>query len=1108
MPNDNPTAEQPDEELDAPTRVDPKRRPSLATSSVFAVAMPERIDHFRIDREIGRGGQGVVYEAWDTVLERKVALKVLGTAGVLSEGGLERFRRESGIASRFDHPGLCTVYATGAHMGAPYIAMRFVDGESLSVRIKKKQKERRPGEPPRLFDGDEPTGESSWRRRDENRSSPVRTAALFYDIACALDAAHEIGIVHRDIKPANIMLQKSLDPVILDFGMARDLESDNALTRTGDIFGTPAYMAPEQLGTKKPTVDRRTDVYALGVALYEALTFGLPFNEPTYEALYNSILTTTPKPPEKVNPEIPRDLSTIVAVAMERDPSRRYQSAADLAEDLRRFVAREPILARPMSGFMKSWRWAQREPFKATALLIAFLAAAAVGWGAFTYREFKKREAAQLAAEESARRRAALETAIDRGFFAYERIEFESGEIAIGGRDLTNESLAHFDEALAIDPSAFEAVAGKVLVLLRRRPEDAEAVVRPYLDDARLGKYARFVMDRIIGIRVGRVKPDTPPTIAVLDVDSLMAFLIGISEIDRRHRGYPSRAVDYLTKAALLSPRPRLIYLHQLAHAHFHDVDHPLRATVCETLAYLGRDSELSQFWLGLVLFRGDPEAARRAFERARDLGMNAAEAEAYQGLILGHLRRFPESIAAFRRALELRPGSVENVARLARTLIDADQPSEAVRLIEDDLRTGPSTPFLLNILGVAYQKVGRAADAKQCFEKSMEMRPDDIIHMDFVASFYASIGMIVEAEKILDRALTFDPHHRGFLELLAKIRIEKGDFDGARKVLDDLAQSGGISEAMCDNLAGLFRKTGRIEDALRVLRDGVAKYPESPTLHSALVSAYHDIGRTAEALEAAKDAARALPRDAASHFNVGLTAATLGRVAESEAAYREALKLRPDYPEAHCNIGLALVELGAVEEGLAHLERGHELGSRNPDWAYPSLEWVKEAQRTLETLREFESASTTDPAKLDLGRLLEWLRVARRTKKVDAETRIFDLLLPRLTNDAPRQLRMTSWLAAGETAMRAFARAGKDDRKKLISTAVARLARQLEIWKELRNEDGELTPQDVDSIEFLLDADSLTPKNSPDLADVAADLSRLRKLVADLRSVLEDVRP
>lgn len=1108
MPTENTNGQRPDQELEAPTRVDPKRRPALATSSVFAVATPEKIDHFRIDREIGRGGQGVVFEAWDTILERKVALKVLGTAGLLSEVGLERFRRESGIASRFDHPGLCTVYATGVHAGAPYIAMRLVDGESLSVRIKKKQKERRPGEPPRLFDERDPIDESSSRRHDESRSSAVRTAALFYDIARALEAAHEIGIVHRDIKPANIMLQKSLDPVILDFGMARDLESDNALTRTGDVFGTPAYMAPEQIGTKKAAIDRRTDVYALGVALYESLTFELPFAEPTFEALYNSILTTTPKPPQRVNPEIPRDLATIVSVAMERDLARRYQSAADLAEDLRRFIAREPILARPMSGFMKSWRWAQREPFKATALLFVVFCAAAAGWGAFTYRDFKRREAIRAAADEAARRRAALESAIDRGFFAYERIQFTEAEIDLGGRDLTREALKHFDDALAIDPSAFEAVAGKVLVLMRSRPDEAEAVLAPYLDDVKQQKYARFVKDRIVGILTGRVKADTPPTVATEDVDSLMAFLIGISEIERGHRGVSSRAIDFLTRAALSSPRPRLIYLHQLAHAYFHEPDHPQSATVADTLAYLGRDSEISQFWLGLTLFRTDIEGARRAFDRARDLGMNPAEAEAFQGLILGHLKRYTESVAAFRRALELHPGVVENVARLASTLIEAGRSAEAAEVVEKHLESGDSTQLLMNVLGMAYQKIGRADDAKRCFEKATAMSPEDIVHLDFIAGVYASLGMMDEAKKIVDRALAIDPKHRGFLECLARIHIHSGDFAAARKVLDDLIRVGGASEGTCEQFGLLLTRTGQHDEAVRVLREGIERFPGSGDLRSALVSTFHDSGRYPEALEAARDAVRVHPDDAVAHFNSGLISATMGRTDDAEASYREALRLRPDYPEAHCNIGLALLKRGAIEDALAHLQRGHESGSKDPSWSFPSAEWVEQARQTLETWKEIERHLSGDATAVPSARLLDWLKVVRTTRKVEAETKIFDLLLPKLTADAPRNLRLTTWLAAGEAAMRAFAKAGPNERPALLAVAVARLSRQLEVWKDFHDDDGELTAEEIESVEFLLDAKSLAPERTPDLAAFEPKLSRLRKVAADLRSMLEDLRP
>ena len=308
---------------------------------------------------------------------------------VLKELGERRFQREAEVASRLDHPGICTVYETGEANGIPYIAMRYVEGQSLAHWLSASRDQHLPSLSLTFVDldfdekteldlteGDTPS--TTGHTRDEVGA----VVELMEGTARALHAAHSAGVIHRDIKPGNIMITTTGDPVILDFGLARALEDDHpTLTRSGDVFGTPAYMAPEQLRGNHHEIDARTDVWALGATLYECLALERPFDAPTREALYRAILDDEPVPLHKLNPRISRDLSVVVETALQKERNGRYQSADALAEDLRRVRTLEPIQASPVTRWIRAKRWAQRNPALAVtgALVLALLVAGLAG---------------------------------------------------------------------------------------------------------------------------------------------------------------------------------------------------------------------------------------------------------------------------------------------------------------------------------------------------------------------------------------------------------------------------------------------------------------------------------------------------------------------------------------------------------------------------------------------------------------------------------------------------------------------------------------------------------------------------------------------------------
>ena len=298
-----------------------------------------RIAHYQLVELLGKGSFGTVWKARDTILHRQVALK-LPRKGNLRRRNIEVFLREARLAAQVHHPGIVSVHEVGGEKDTAYIASELIEGRSLDVALA------------------------------EHRYSVNEAATICLAITEAIGAAHASGLVHRDLKPANIILDKAGCPHIADFGLAHHSVSDVLVTVEGRILGTPVYMCPEQASGRVDAIDARSDIYSLGVVLYELLTGRPPFDGDVH-ILVSRILLEDPVPPRILNPTLPRDLETICLKCLEKKANRRYQSAEELAGDLQLYLEGKPIHARPISSFGRLWRWARRKPALAAASLTA-----------------------------------------------------------------------------------------------------------------------------------------------------------------------------------------------------------------------------------------------------------------------------------------------------------------------------------------------------------------------------------------------------------------------------------------------------------------------------------------------------------------------------------------------------------------------------------------------------------------------------------------------------------------------------------------------------------------------------------------------------------------
>lgn len=361
---------------------------------------------FRIIREVGRGGMGVVYEAEQLSLGRRIALKVLPFALTFDPRQLQRFKNEARAAAQLHHQHIVPVYYVGCERGVHFYAMQYIEGQSLAEVVQELRGARREVNPQSALHAgsvEETVVTSAGALAtaySKNSAQFFRAVArLGIQAAEALEHAHEYGVVHRDIKPANLLVDAHGHAWVTDFGLAQ-FQADAGLTQTGDLLGTLRYMSPEQAGGSRVLLDHRTDLYSLGATLYELLTLQPPFDGADRQTLLHQILNDDPRSPRAVEKSIPVELETIVLKCLDKDASRRYASARELANDLQRFLEYVPIEARRPSLLEKSKKWARRHRAmvgSAVAVLLLTVAGLTIATvliaGAYDRERQKAREA-------------------------------------------------------------------------------------------------------------------------------------------------------------------------------------------------------------------------------------------------------------------------------------------------------------------------------------------------------------------------------------------------------------------------------------------------------------------------------------------------------------------------------------------------------------------------------------------------------------------------------------------------------------------------------------------------------------------------------------------
>jgi serine/threonine protein kinase len=749
--------------------------------------LPEKsLGDFRILREVGRGGMGVVYEAEQLSLGRRVALKVLPFAATMDSRHLQRFQNEARAAASLEHPHIVPVHGVGCERGVHYYAMKFIDGQSLAQVVDElknaKEANRRDADNTEKNQNTAVSSLCSLRLCGSNDFFKS-IAEMGIQAAEALEHAHSLGIVHRDIKPANLMIDGNGSLWVTDFGLARTA-ADAGLTMTGDVLGTLRYMSPEQAMAKHGLVDHRPDVYSLGVTLYELLT-GMPaVKGKDREEILNAITLEDPRPPRRLDSGIPQDLETIVLKSLEKNPADRYATAKEFADELKRYLDDRPIHAKRPSFTLRARKWFRRHPAvlrSAAAILLITV----VGLSVSSYlilQEMGKKESAldlaekrQEAAEKSQQRtRAVLDDLsselvedwltrqdeltdrqrefLTRALNNYEQFTKEAGETPEQRALLAQAHLKvgnirqHLGQRDAAE-EAFRRASEILTTLVSEFPTDASSRMHLAGTHNNLGRIihgpaavAEFRAAIAIAQRLAEDYPESPSYRQILAVSraNLANILSGGRQWEEGEKE--------VRKACELQNSLTDAYPTQPAY----------RSEWASSRKILGV----------LLARRGKLDDAEAEFRACRDLSrqlvkqfpakpvyrQELAEAQTNLAIALSNLARWPEAETEYKNAAEIWQELVRNFPSVPRyrrdlsllydnlcvDLIRLGKLTEALAACREAIAVDPDLANSHHNLGVILKRTGQLDEAIAEYRKALELKLD-------VAELHCSLGEALE---------------------------------------------------------------------------------------------------------------------------------------------------------------------------------------------------------------------------------------------------------------------------------------------------------------------------------------------------------------------------
>ncbi len=726
------------------------------TPSAPEVRTGESFGKYEILEELGRGGMGIVYKAFDPELKRTVALKMLiGDQNANSQTQVERFIREARAAAKLKHPNIVNIYDFGEETGKHYFTMDFVKGTSL---------------------------EDALADREKHGLSPRRTIEIVRDIANALAYAHSEGIIHRDIKPANILLDSGGKPYLTDFGLAKEVESpEKSLTMTGYLMGTPYYMSPEQAQGEKD-LDARSDVFSLGAVMYEALADRKPFTGTQVYEILDSVVKSDPPAPRSISRLVHRDIETICMKCLEKEKHRRYQSAKELSEDISRFLEGEPILARSTGIATRVWKKAKRNKLAFVAVSISVLILLAVAASILVSR---------------ARTVGRIETLLGQA-----HDEFEGGNFT--------ESRALCEKVLELSPHNLEALfirkecrleIDKRDKKLREEKEAAEQVAREKEDAKQRRDKAQAILDQFDHttynndkIRACDDALQIDPTFGLAWQEKGLAHL-ALKDYDK--------AFDCFTTAIELSPKLAMSYWGR-ARINLQIRNRPKDSERdVEIFEKINPEKHLTFCLKGLLEYkRNNITTAIKYYAKAIELNPDFNIAYWYRATVYTAQGKYTEAIQDLTEAIRIKPVDALYYIARAHNYDLTGQYRKAIPDLSKAIEIGPESDNGYYLRGWMHYKAGDYVSALPDFSKAIEMNPRLALAYFYRGEIHVNAGELDKALDDFDKVINIDPNWARAYAYRGALRDENGNIEGA---IDDMTEF--LKRAPSDPLAPNVKK-------------------------------------------------------------------------------------------------------------------------------------------------------------------------------------------------------------------------------------------------------------------------------------------------------------
>ncbi len=855
----------------------------------------EQLGDFRLLREVGRGGMGIVYEAEQVSLGRRVALKVLPLAATLGGTQLQRFHNEARAAAGLHHTNIVPVHFVGCERGVHFYAMQFIEGQSLAA-VLARLRQPDAGSPaaevpttahvplPALAEANgsastQPAALLSTANGARGREYFRAVADLGVQAAEALDYGHRIGVVHRDVKPGNLLLDATGRLWVTDFGLAQ-VEGAESLTATGELVGTLRYMSPEQALAQRVVIDHRTDVYSLGATLYELLTLRPVFTGNDRQELLRQIAFEEPVPPRRLHRAIPAELQTIVVKALEKAPQDRYATAQELAEDLRRWLDDRPIEARRPTLIQRLGKWRRRHRVAVTATAVCLLVVLAAGVGSVGF----------VLGERSSRQKSAESKVL-------EALETAAARLPTGNP---------YDPVLvaALERAEAQAEAGAVGPAWRSR-------VRQLRQDVAMLKR--------------------------LDEASLQLAAGGKEGIDwaGADRRYAEAFGEYGFDGALLNTDKVVEQVRTSS------IRTPLLVALDNWAVVRHQVNREQEAPLRQLAERADDDPWRQELRQAVQRAKRG-DSEALAALAKKPVP--PDQPPVFLFALSLHPGEAETLLRaaqqhypgdfwtnfqLALTLLGKKQSpdaEEAIRYFQVTLALRPHSSAVHTNLGLAFHVNGQLNEAVAELQKGIELDPNNVLAHNGLGIVLKDAGRPDDAIAAFRKAIQLDPRKAGVHSNLGETLRLQGRLDEALiQCQEAIALDPKLAVAHAQ-LGGVLFAQGRLDEAIAECRKAITLDPRDATAHYNLGIALNASGRPDEATAAYRKAIDLKKNYAEAHCNLGAALHDTGRLAEALQELRRGHELgssHPRWPYPSAQWVKQCEQHAALDTKLARILRG-----------------------------------------------------------------------------------------------------------------------------------------------------------------------------------------